>query len=263
MLDDVGDKAEDSPDVPPAVVEFGADLVAAEDSPGRRLLTRLRADRRVVPVVAALGGAAALGSLLGEWRTYTFPERPPGLETGLPPKFTSYLMNLPAPGSAYLFGLFLVAASLVLALFGGAGVRRVARLVGLASAGVLAAVVVATTVHLDRAGGTEDVFLASQGGTVSYGRGLFLAYAAVAAFAVALWLAAPVRGRIVPPAAAPEVVAVEEPDTSDDELGPDWPWRPPPRTRAGDGAGGRPGPLDLTVEPAAPFVAPPDDGDER
>jgi hypothetical protein len=262
-----------------AVVEWGNDDAPSERRRSR-LLARLRHDRRIVPIIAGLGGLAVLGSVLSEWRVWTFEE--PG---GPTQQVSTGVVGFASVGTAYLIGILVLVASLVLTFFGTGATRQHARLVGLAAAIVLGVVLIAATVNMKHVGGLMDDFFFGLGGpaneaTMAYGRGLYLAYAGVGALAVALWLAAPL-GQRAPwqqaawqPAAWPQPgwPPAEEPtppptehrlDLEDeDELGPDWPWRPryqAPRSESPR----RAVPLDLTVEPAAPFVGPTDDHEAR
>lgn len=247
---------------PPPVVAFGNAGETAAPPVATRRLARLRADRRVVPTVAGVAAVAALGSLVTEWRIWALDR---ASESGLPEQqeLTTGVPGLGAVGAGYLVGLTALAACVVLALFGAGPVRRHCRLVGLAVAGVLAATLLSASVYLEQVGGTIDAVILNNGtpaALMAYGRGLYLAYAAVAAAALALYLVQPDRrtaGRrpADEPASSPDDGYPGEAGTGDgdaDEFGPDWPWRAP--RAVPDRIG--PGPVDLTVEPAAPFVAP-------
>jgi len=267
MSQDVSATSGDAPaPEPPEVVEWGDD--APDDGRVARLLTGLRANRRALPIVAGVGAVAAAGSVLSEWRVVTLEgtnsvvDRTPGS-----------VLSFPTVGTVYLLGLVVVGAALALTLFGLGSVRHHARLVGLVTTAVLGLMLIATGANLEQLGGTfDDVVIGFPGpvdsATVSFGRGLFMAFAAVAALAFALWLAAPTGHRIAWRAAQPQaptgsdVEYVDDVDPADGELGPDWPWqRRHHSVRADDLQ--RPSPLDLTVEAATPFTSPPDDRDTR
>jgi hypothetical protein len=215
--------------------------------------------------VATVAALALFGSLLTDWRVWTSPG---DLQ---PRQVAQGVVSFPVVGTAYLLGLFALAACGGLALFGTGPVRRHARLAGLAVAGVLGAVLVTTVASLDQLGGDfEDFWVtprtledAGTPPTVAYGRGLYLAFAGVAAAALALYLAVPGRERAVAAAADPEPAEAPfeevEGATSGDwrpDDGDDWPWRP----RPGRTAPAQAGPVDLTVEPATPFLPPDNKG---
>jgi hypothetical protein len=259
-------------DESPAVVEWGDEDVRPPGPMARRL-ARLRADRRLAPIVAGLGGVALLFSLLTEWRIWTAStnELGPGrVETGV--------VTFPSIGTAYLVGLFALAVCATLTFAGSrsGGVRRHARLAGLAVVGVLLAVLITATASLDQLGGIiEDYYINNtnpEGGSsdapvVTYGRGLYLAYLGVATVGLALHLAAPARRRRGGPAheaeANDEAAPAAQAAVSDrsawapQDGGDDWPWRSGPAKRPARSPGG---PVDLTVEPTTPFL-PPDGAD--
>jgi len=245
-----------------AVVEWGGE---PEPTGRASRLAGLRDDPRLPPLIAGLAGIAVFFSLLGEWRVWTMT----GPETGV---FTSGLTTFPVVGTGYLVGLFAVAACATLVFYGSAGVRANARLVGLALVGMLGALLVMTTVHLDTLGGTvEDQYSNSQAWSesppiIEYGRGFYLAVVGVLGIGLALGLARPRRrataaGEAEPATAAPADTGGWAPEVGGD----DWPWRPAAATRRsadqraadGDDRDGA-GPVDLTVQPADPFLPPGD-----
>jgi hypothetical protein len=242
-----------------AVVEWGDD----EQPPGRaaRGLARLRADHRLAPTVAGLGALALFFSLLNEWRVWTAGDDAP------PQRVASGVVTFPSIGTAYLVGLFALAACATLALFGGGPVRHSSRLVGLAVVGVLGAVLITATANLDQLGGSiEDFFInvrssgedgSADPARLEYGRGLYLAYLGVAAMGLALYLASPVRHRPDPEGQAGDAyddqTQVGSPAWAPEDDGDDWPWRPRATARPARSPGG---PVDLTVEPATPFLPP-------
>jgi hypothetical protein len=253
--------------IEPALVEWGDDDDEPVDRRAARVIAGLRANRRLVPIVAGLGALAAAGSVLSEWRVMTVQE----VET-VTERTSAGVVSFPTVGTTYLLGLLVVAASLILTLYGVGLVRHHARLVGLATSGMLGLVLIATSVQLEQVGSTIDNLVLGFRGqegqvTVSTGRGIYLAYAAVGALAFALWLAVP-TDRSVPGqpagAGAPGQVAYEldDVDPADGELGPDWPWQRRHRSVRADDLQ-RPAPLDLTVEPATPFISPPEERDTR
>jgi hypothetical protein len=245
----------------PAVVEWGdADAEPVTRAP--RGVSQLWAEHRRAPVLAVVAGFALFGSLISDWRVWSVA----GSQTP-PQQLEDGIVNYPVVGSAYLIGLFALAASAGLALFGAGAVRRYARIVGLAVAAVLGAILVMTVANMQHLGGSiEDFFLTprvlDETGrlpTVEYGRGVYLAFVGVGAAALALYLAGAGRpggaaGAADEPAAERTAEPAGEPATewAPQDGGNDWPWRPrEPRPTASPT-----GPVDLTVEPAAPFLPP-------
>jgi hypothetical protein len=255
----------DAADGPPAVVEWG-DTGAEPVTRAPRGVSQLWAEHRRAPVLAVVAGFALFGSLISDWRVWsvTGSETPPQqLEDGL--------VNYPVVGSAYLVGLFALVAAAGLALFGAGAVRRYARIVGLAVAAVLGAVLVMTVANMPHLGGSiEDFFLTprvldetGRPPTVEYGRGVYLAFAGVAAAALALYLVGvggrgDAAGALGEPAAEPAAEPAGDPAGdparawAPQDGGDDWPWRP----REARPTPHPTGPVDLTVEPAAPFLPP-------
>jgi hypothetical protein len=243
----------------PEVVAFGADREPVR-VPRSRLLAAVLADRRLVPLFVGLAALAALASLVSEWYVVVNPAR-----LGEPVRETRFgVGDGGGLGTAYLVGLFALAAATSLVLTGPPAVRRAARAAGLAVAGTLFAVVLAARTTF------EDFvnaffYLSGEEQTVTYGRGVTAAFATTILAALGLYLA----GRALPPAgAAPVAAPASGADPGDNGVRaggrwPEWSWR---RPRAGvrDAAEvelADSTPLDLTVEPASPFARP--DGSDR
>ncbi|MEV6303813.1 hypothetical protein AB0M02_30705 [Actinoplanes sp. NPDC051861] len=217
------------------VLEFGG---PEPDEPRRRpAMEHLRAlatDRRVPVLTAGLGGVAVFASLISEWQvTAVEPIDYEGDgEIGETRLLPTDLFDLGGLGGAYLCGLFLLVAAVVLVLFGPPAGRRYARLGGLSVGGVLIALLLAM-VHLL---GSETrlisryftMELASEQSAVSYGRGLWCALAGVSAALLALWLTA------------------REPESED---GPRWSRRTTEEEESAPDV-----PLDLTIAPVTPFA---------
>ncbi|WP_250031799.1 hypothetical protein [Paractinoplanes maris] len=241
---------------PEAVVEFGS-----EPAPRRSRFTTsglgrdLLADRRTVPLAAALAALAGLVSLISEWQVTTLNASalgPGGGERVLP----SGIDDLGALGIGFVLSVFLVVPAVVLTLFGPSTGRRYARLAGLSVAGTQLALLFAVATTL----GTESyvinpifrVNLDEGETTIAYGRGLWCAFAGVLLVLAALYLA----GRHLP--AGPPPVTGAGPATVDDESDPVWSWRRP-QAREADRSEDEP--LDLTVAPSQPFTSLHDDRD--
>ncbi|MGK5679844.1 hypothetical protein [Actinoplanes sp. URMC 104] len=241
---------------PESVVEFGP-----SPEPRRRrwsmsgLGRDLAADRRAVPLAAAVAALAVLASLFSEWQVTTIDPETLGPVTGdrIVPGSVGDLGGF---GSAYLVGLFALVASVVLTVAGPPPGRRYARLVGLSVGGTLLGLLLALATSLGSQSLVIDriytVALDEGQITVAYGRGVWCAFAGVILAMAALYLA----GRHAPTgtavAAGPvAALPVDEPD-------PVWSWRRP--ASSGDD---RPAdePLDLTVSPAQPFTSTTDDRD--
>ncbi|SCL58931.1 hypothetical protein [Micromonospora peucetia] len=223
-----------------AVLEWGG---TESDGPGRigRTLSGLGRDRRLPVLLAALGAVAALASMLGEWQVMILPNAGPQGNTPL--RVPGGVSDVGGFGVGYLAGLFALVCAVVLALRGTLSVRPNARLVGLALAGALLGLLVATAASLDEAGQRVFFYSTDDGFRVEYGRGLVMAFLACVLFATALKLA-PARAVPVP----------EETDDGD-EAEPVGQRRRSRRARdvVDDGL---PAPADLTVGPAIPFARP-------
>jgi hypothetical protein len=245
----------------PAVVEFGADEPVHKRPRASQILTAVRRDWRIVPILAGLSAVAIFASLVGEWQTTSFTEQqqvavPPDQ---LPPPATSGVADLGGFSTGYLIGVFVLVGCMGLVLFGRPAMRDQVRILGLSAAGVSGAVLVGTAAWLDSqsaAYATARLFLGPQGPTyeLAYGRGLTMAFLGVAGLAVALYLA----GRLMPappaPMAAPAAGADAEPRPEAASQA-DWPWRRPRTAQEPDDLDSDlPPPADLTVGPTAPFV---------
>jgi hypothetical protein len=250
-----------------SLVEFGAD--AGDTRPGRRrwsaagFTVALAADRRVVPLAAALGGVALFGSLVSEWQiTFVDTTAFGGVQAGNRPIATG-IADLGAWGGGYLVGLFVLVAAAVLVLFGPAPGRRYARLVGLSGGGLLLAMLVAVASSLrESSRALELVYTLALNDDqlrLSYGRGIWCAVFGVAATTVALYLA----GRHPP---APPGAGRDE-ERAGGEATPEpaptvWSWRRP--RAAGDDEEQPPAePFDLTVTSTRPFTSLVDDRDKQ
>lgn len=237
----------------------------------------LRADPRLAPLLAVLAGLALFGSLLTEWRVWTIVENSDAIGGFGRQRLVSSVISFPGVGNAYLIGLLVLAACVTLVLRGTEPVRRNARLVGLATTGVLLAVLVTVTAQVDQVGGVvEDIALPDSGdgaafqSTIEYGRGIYLAFAGVGIMGLALWWVTPVERRV-------SGVSSAEPDETDESLdsesngdggleaagwgssgGAGWPWRSRAAKRSTSTHTQPSRPVDITVEPAAPFLPPGD-----
>jgi hypothetical protein len=180
-----------------AVVEFGTEPEA--EPVRRRSVTgfgrELLADRRLVPIGAALAAVAAFASLISEWQVTTVDAAALGNGELGDKTLPTDLADLGAFGGAYLTGLFLLVAAVVLTLFGPAEGRRYARLAGLGVGGALLGVLLSLTSLL---GDQSRLFsrlytleLNNDQLKVAYGRGLWCALIAVVLAIGALYLASP------------------------------------------------------------------------
>ncbi|MFI7545983.1 hypothetical protein [Actinoplanes sp. NPDC049599] len=245
-----------------AVVEFGADN-DAERAPGRRapigaFLTGLGADRRLVPLAAALGGVALFASLISEWQLTEVDGTFWGDgEVGARPPLETMVADLGGWGGGYLAGLFLLVTPVVLTLFGPSAGRRYARLCALSVGGVLLAMVVAMASYLGDTSRTVGQIgltgLEEDQIAVSLGRGSWCAAAGVLLVLLAMVLAG--RHLRAGPAPADGTAEAEQPAPAE---APMWSWR---RPDAGPEDGLPEAPFDLTVGPAKPFITSPDNRD--
>jgi hypothetical protein len=223
----------------PPVVEFGS------ERPGRprRNLSgfgrELLADRRLVPVAAVLAAVAAFASLISEWQVTTVDAAALGNGELGDKVLPTDLADLGAFGGAYLTGLFLLVAAVVLTISGPPAGRRYARLAGLGVGGAVLGVLLSLTALL---GDQSRLFsrlytleLSADQLKVAYGRGLWCALIAVVLALAALYLA----GRA--------------------SSGPEFPWR---RPVADDDDEDDEEPFDLTVTSTTPFSPRPDDREE-
>jgi len=220
-----------------AVIEFGPERAPRR----RRSLSgfgrELLGDRRLVPIAAALAGVAAFASLISEWQVTTVDAAALGNGELGDKVLPTDLADLGAFGGAYLTGLFLLVAALVLTLFGPPPGRHYARLAGLGIGGALLGVLLSLAAML---GDQSRLFsrlytleLNSDQLKVAYGRGLWCALAAVALAIVALYLA----GRA--------------------SSAPHWEWR----GVVADDEEEDEEPFELTVTPTTPFTSRSDDHD--
>lgn len=241
-----------SPTPQEAVVEFGPDPDAAP-GPRRRwnlsgLLPSLAADRRAVPLAAAVGAVALFASLVSEWQVTSMDTAPFGGPGARIRPVAAGVADLGALGAGYLTGLFVLAAAVVLMLFGPPAAGAYARLVGLGTAGVLLAIVAALASDLgDVSRAIDRIFMLQLDEdrlVLTYGRGIWCAGFGVAALLLALYLA----GRHTTPVAseaegdsgaAPEPLVV-------------WSWR---RPRTGPDEAAPEEPFDLTVSSTTPFTS--------
>jgi hypothetical protein len=240
------------------VVEFGGPAQPQEPARRRASVTQLfgglAADRRSVPVAAAVGAVALFASLLSEWQitvlnTQEFGESRPG-DRAIP----AGVSDLGTLGAGYVVGLFLLAGAVTLVLFGPSAGRRHARLLGLASGGVLAGLLAALTQTLSTESRAINLIytfeLTEEQLQLSYGRGLWCAFAGVAAVSLALWLAGR-HLRDAPPESEPAPGSTPEV----------WSWRRPASTGGAPPDQDEPAPIDLTVTSTTPFTSRSEDRD--
>lgn len=224
---------------PESVIEFGSEPDAERPARRRRSLSgfgqELLADRRLVPLAAAMAAVAAFGSLISEWQVTTVDAAALGNGELGDKVLPTDLADLGAFGGAYLTGLFLLVAAVVLTLFGPPPGRRYARLCGLGIGGAVLGVLLSLTSLL---GDQSRLFsrlytleLSTDQLKVAYGRGLWCALAAVVLALAALYLA-------------------ERRPAS-------WAWRRP----EADDEEATEEPFELTVGPATPFTSQADDHD--
>ncbi|MGN9907969.1 hypothetical protein ACTMTJ_10520 [Phytohabitans sp. LJ34] len=254
----------------PAVVEFGADAPVRQRPRASQILTAVRKDWRLVPIVAGLSAVAIFASLVGEWQTTTFTPQsivlPP---EQVPPPGTAGVADLGGYATGYLIGIFVLVGCMSLLLFGRPAMRAQLRVLGLTAAGLSAAILAGATVWLDDHSASYQLsrlFFGPQGPTyeLAYGRGLPMAFLGIAGFAIAFYLA----GRLMPaPAVEPAAAgAGADAEPRDAATQVDWPWRRPRAAQEPDDLDSDlPPPADLTVGPTAPFVPmhdgkPPADG---
>ncbi|GLW29962.1 hypothetical protein [Actinoplanes regularis] len=214
---------------PEMVIEFGQP--EPPESP-RGFLRELGTDRRLAPLVAGLGGVAAFASLVSEWQVTTVDGLVYGAdEVGATKMLPADLFDLGSLASAYVGGLLLLVIAVLLTLLGPVAGRRYAYLAGLGSGGVLLALLLAMVRLLGDQSRLISRFytieLDSEHLKVVYGRGLWCALAGVGAGMIALWLS----GR--------------EARMSDGEPRPRRMDRVEPEFEE---------PLELSIEPAEPFV---------
>jgi hypothetical protein len=229
-----------------SVVEFGPsdDSEEPRRRPRTDYLRALANDRRLPVLTAGLAGIAVFASLISEWQVTNIEQIAYAEDEELLSQtqiLPTDLFDLGGIGGAYLVGLFLLAISVTLVLFGPGVGRRYARLAGYGVGGILVALLLAM-VHLL---GSEtrlisryfSMQLAAEQSEVSYGRGLWCALAGVAGALLALWL------------------TTREPETED---GPRW-----VRTvEEKDDEDEPDAPLDLTISASTPFATFPGQRDQ-
>ncbi|MEV1144054.1 hypothetical protein [Micromonospora sp. NPDC049799] len=214
-----------------AVVEWGG----ADRKPrGRfgRSLAGVARDRRLPVVLAGLGAAAALASLVGEWLVLTLPNSGPNGELIRVPEGVSEMGGF---GTGYLVGLLVLSCAVALALRGTPPVRPNARIVGLALAVALLALLAAAATHLGDTDRRALYYGEQEGFAIEYGRGLVTAFVACVLLGAALW-----------------------PTPSDAPVAAAGTTASPRRRRwsADDPEAELPAPADLTVAPTIPFARP-------
>jgi hypothetical protein len=235
-----------------AVVEFGPPPPPRSRWQAGGFLRDLSGDRRVVPLLAGLAAVAALASLFSEWQITTVNAEFVNGGTG-ERTVAAQVGDLGVLGTGYLLGLFLVVAAVVLTLFGPPGGRRYARLAGLSAGGTALGVLLALAADLsDRSEAIDRVYelaLDADQMSVTHGRGIWCALAAMVLALASLYLA----GRHLGAPATVDAPEMPEPATT-------WAWR---RSSAGDQEQ-EPldEPMDLTVAPVKPFTSFSDDRDQ-
>jgi hypothetical protein len=235
-----------------ATMEWGQD---EPPRPGRRTdpLARLGRDARLVPVLAGIGAVAVFASLVGEWTIMTVPNV--GADGGTTARAPGGVSDATNFGAAYLFGIFGVTCCLALILFGTPTVRRNVRVVGLAIAGVVLAILAAATLTLDDTS-RLGLYGPDSGLRIDYGRGLMMAYVGTAILGLALYFAGRLGQPGPVPAGHPSVAPRDDPDHPDGETAAAFSWRRRPGTGAPDDDELDSAPRDLTVGPITPFAAP-------
>ncbi|QDY11289.1 hypothetical protein FJK98_32595 [Micromonospora sp. HM134] len=177
------DRSDDTP-----VLEWGAPERPAGGRFGQ-WPAALRRDRRLPPVLVLLGAVAATASMAGEWLVMTVPNGgPEGSGTIRVPGGVAEVGGF---GIAYLVGLLLLSVAVALALRGRPAVRHDARVAGLAVAGALVILLTVTAFSLDDSGQRALFYSPEDGFRVDYGRGLVMAFVAVALVGAALLATAP------------------------------------------------------------------------
>lgn len=244
-----------SPEVRESVVEFGG-----PDSPSKRrrpgvpqLIGGLAADRRTVPVAAAVGAVALFASLVSEWQITVLDTEQFGESRAGNQPIPAGVADLGPLGGGYVAGLFVLAGAVALVLFGPPAGRRYARVLGLTGGGMLAGLLAALMQMLSsESRAINQIFtfdLTDEQMQLSYGRGLWCAFFGVALVSLALWLAGRHLASDPPSPAAPDA---EDPPAV-------WSWRRP-RAEADD-EDEEDAPIDLTVTSMKPFTSRSEDRD--
>ena len=206
-------------------------------------------NHRLVPVIAGLGLAAVVASLFGEWSTLTVADDGQTLLDR--PRLPVRIADLTAYGAAYLIGQLAVVGALALVLFGTPAIRHNCRILGIATAGGLLALLATLTANLDRATPWPAMLNPEIELHAEPGRGLVMAYAGTAVLGLALYLA----GRFIPSPTDPAGPA-DPADPAELPGDDDRPWRRRPRASVADIDADEGAPLDLTVTPITPFAVP-------
>jgi hypothetical protein len=248
-----------APSPPQAVVEFGPEPEERFRPDRRRwsvtsLVAGLVADRRSVPLAAAVGGVALFASLISEWQITAIDTTDLGGTESAKQPVPAGVGDLGAFGGGYLVGLLVLVAAMVLVLFGPPAVRTYARLLGLSAGGVLLALLAAIYADLgDVSRSIERIYtlIESTDIELTYGRGIWCAVFGVAALTLALYLA----GRHTP------AVSIDDTAAEDDDAAPVvWSWRRPARPEEEEHLPDVP--FDLSVSPTTPFTSLDDDRDK-
>ncbi|WDZ85946.1 hypothetical protein [Micromonospora cathayae] len=240
-----------------AVLEWGTTEPAPRRLGGQ--LGGLARDPRLPRVLAGLGAAAAFASLVGEWLVTTVPNSGPEGDSIRVPAGVDEVGGF---GIGYLVALLGLAGTVALATGGTRDVRRNARVLGTALAVALLALLAAATLSLDDPTQAALYYPNDSGFEVEYGRGLVMAFVAVALLGAALRLPAadPRRAdgqpdRPAEPAEGAEGAEGDEPAGT----GPTGPenrrWRPR-RRGSREPEDVPPAPEGLTVQPSVPFARP-------
>ncbi|WBB78384.1 hypothetical protein O7606_19435 [Micromonospora sp. WMMD882] len=246
-----------------AVLEWGPTGSPAPRRVGG-LLDGVRRHPRLPRALAGLGAAAAFASLLGEWVVMTVPNSGP---EGSSIRVPGGVGEVGGFGVGYLVGLLGLTGVVTVALAGTRAARPNARVAGAGIAVALLALLVAATLSLDDSGRSALYYPSDSGFEIEYGRGLVMAFVAVALLGSALRLAGPTVG---------SSDSAEEARTPDGD-GPEEDGEPSGRDAASGGAAAvapeqrrwrrrrrddrtpedePPAPEGLTVQPSVPFARP-------
>ncbi|GLY04928.1 MULTISPECIES: hypothetical protein [Actinoplanes] len=226
------------------VVNFGSPDPESGEPRGRSVSNRvttflhgLRADRRLPVLTAGLGAVALFASLVSEWQVTTvegisYSDEDLADRQILP----ADLIDLGGIAAGYLGGLFLLVIAVVLTLFGPPAGRRYAKLTGLATGGLLTALLMALVQLLGSETRLVSRYFTMQLDTtqtaVAYGRGLWCALAGVAAAMIALGIGDRTDAEEEAPLWSRDDEDEDEPEVDE--------------------------PLDLTITSSTPFAAYPD-----
>jgi hypothetical protein len=171
----------------PATVEWGAAEPRGRVSAMTGALSgapiRARWRRPAVWALAGLGALAMFGSLVGDWQVISEDILANGGDD------QAFGVGwLPGWGIWWMFAATLLPILVGLTLFAQPAINGHARMIGLVSAGVVLVVLAAASRNI-----TRDSIYSGFGSEfeISAGRGLHLAFVAVALLAAAMWLASP------------------------------------------------------------------------